>query len=77
MVDQALEIFSCSYYRPELARTTFKKSQLLHIMGEEEEAALALNRATELRRTLVPGDERSCSELRDEDFDTLVIFWSR
>lgn len=73
-----MKIFSSRpYYKNELARTTYKKGQMLLAMGEEWGASELFQEAFRLRQALVPRDTRSIEELSEADFDQLVIFWSR
>jgi hypothetical protein len=46
-------------------------------MGEAAEAEDLFRQAHQLRRKIVPGDRRQVSELKECDYDKLVIFWSR
>lgn len=75
---QALKIFQDRpSFRHELARTTFKKGQLLRLMGRESEADDVMAQAYKIRRHLMPQDVRPLEQLAEDDFDKLVIFWSR
>lgn len=77
-LNQALKIFRDKpHLRNELARTTFKSGELLHLMGQDGEAQDAMLKAYQLRKPLVPQDGRSLGELKENDFDTLVAYWSR
>ncbi|CCC14292.1 unnamed protein product [Sordaria macrospora k-hell] len=74
----ALIIFnSRTYLKNERARTTYKKGELLKLMKKEEEANALLEEAYQLRRHLVPGDQRPREDVREADFDLLVPYWSR
>lgn len=72
-------IWSCDrdVYKPELARTTFLKKELLEKLGKTQEAVAAMKVAYWLRRELVPRDTRGPLALKRKDFDELVTFWSR
>ena len=61
----------------ELARTTFKKGQLLRLMGQDSEAETTILQAYEMRKELESQDTRSLEELEEKDFNMLVAFWSR
>lgn len=79
MINKALDVFkSGPYHKPEVARSTFKKSQILRKQqgrgGEAEEALVA---SVQLRKELLPKASKPVEELTDEDFDTMPIFWSR
>lgn len=75
---QALRIFKGRpHLLNELARTTFKKGQLLRLMGQDSEAETAILQAYEMRKELEPQDTRSLEELEEKDFNMLVAFWSR
>ncbi|KAI8659981.1 NB-ARC domain-containing protein [Fusarium sp. Ph1] len=74
----SLRIFkSRSYLAHELARTTFKRSQLHRLMGEDCEADELREKAYKIRKKLKPGDIVPVEKLTEEDFDSLVAFWSR
>ncbi|RSL54940.1 hypothetical protein CEP54_009623 [Fusarium duplospermum] len=74
----SLRIFrSRSYLANELARTTFKRSQLHRLMGEDSEADELCEKAYKIRKKLKPGDTVAVEKLTEEDFDSLVAFWSR
>lgn len=78
-INDALKVWSydSDVYKPELARTTFLKKELLDKLGRTQEAAVAMKVACRLRKDLVPQDTRDPSALKSEDFDKLVTFWSR
>jgi len=77
-IDQALKIFvSRPYYRHEYARTTYKEAQLLQAQGDEADAAKVFQKAFELRQELLPDEKRQIEDLKEIDYDNMVIFWSR
>ncbi|UPK93796.1 hypothetical protein LCI18_004731 [Fusarium solani-melongenae] len=77
-LDTALRIFeSRSHLTNELARTIFKRSKLHRLMGENEAADEVLEKAYKIRENLKPGDTVPVDKLVEEDFDSLVAFWSR
>ncbi|RMJ08484.1 hypothetical protein CDV36_011905 [Fusarium kuroshium] len=74
----SLRIFkSRSYLANELSRTTFKRSQLHRLMGEDSDADELREKAYKIRKKLKPGDTVPVEKLTEEDFDNLVAFWSR
>ncbi|KAM3476171.1 hypothetical protein MY8738_007067 [Beauveria namnaoensis] len=78
LINQALKVFSGRrQYRQELARSTYKASQVSRAMGNNSKAEAELQEAFQLRRALLPGDRRGNDELTEADFDNLVVFWSR
>lgn len=78
MITQALNIFTTSpFHKPEASRATFKKAKLLQEQKKTKEAAATRAEAIDLRRAIVPEDIRSPHELNDDDFDKMIIFWSR
>ncbi|KAJ8125977.1 hypothetical protein O1611_g7661 [Lasiodiplodia mahajangana] len=78
LINQALKVFSGRHqYRQELARSTFKASQVSKAIGNEDKANEQLREAFELRRALVPDDTRDIDETHEDDYDHLVVFWSR
>lgn len=79
LLDQALKIYSDrDYYNPEKARVLYKRGKLSKSKyksgnsGSKDLAAALL-----LYRTLKPGDTRPIEELKDEDFDDCIVFWSK
>lgn len=78
MIEEALEVFrSGKYYKPEEARSSWKKAQILRLMGDETKADELAKKAVQLREVLVPKCSKTLAELSDQDFDSLTIFWSR
>lgn len=78
MIDKALDVFkSGPYHKPEVARSSFKRSQILTEQKREKEAEEDLKTAAQLRKELIPKSFKQAEEFKDEDFDVLVIFWSR
>lgn len=64
-------------YKQELARSTYKASQVSLAMGSKEKAEEELCEAYTLRRSVVQDDVRGMDELKESDYDELVVFWSR
>jgi hypothetical protein len=78
LINQALKVFSGrQQYRQELARSTYKASQVSFGSGSTSKAESELRDAFRLRQALVPDDDRGMDELTEEDYDNLVVFWSR
>ncbi|KAI0120070.1 P-loop containing nucleoside triphosphate hydrolase protein [Nemania sp. FL0031] len=78
LISQALKVFSGrQQYRQELARSTFKAAQVSRAIGDEGKADEQLRMAFELRCSLVPDDTRNIDEIHEDDYDKLVVFWSR
>jgi hypothetical protein len=44
-------------------------------MGNSGGSEMALQRAYDIRKGLVPGDLRAANELQEADFDELCVFW--
>lgn len=59
------------------ARALWKKGRLLRDLGRDTESRESLEKAMNLRKELAPSDEREVEELGDEDWTTLVFYWSR
>lgn len=82
-LDKALKIFeSRTYLENERPRTTFKKGQLFKKMGRKGEADGLFKQAYELRNKVLKRqgkreDSRPMDELKEEDYDSLVSYWSR
>lgn len=73
-----MKIFrSRAYLRNELARTTYKKGQMYQAMGDVVSAEREWRTAYALWRRLRVGDKRDLTDVTEEDYDALVIFWSR
>jgi len=46
-------------------------------MGKLEDAAKTFRKAYEMRQDLYPDHRRSLSEVTEDIYDRMVIFWSR
>ncbi|KAJ5623412.1 hypothetical protein N7490_012017 [Penicillium lividum] len=77
-IDQALKNWSVDSetYAREIARTSYLKAKVLSEAGQEDEATSLLQEAASIRHKIT-GEERDGKDLREEDFDELVTFWSR
>ncbi|RMZ91046.1 hypothetical protein DV736_g1711, partial [Chaetothyriales sp. CBS 134916] len=77
-ISRALDIFgSRSYYKNEYARSTYKEAEILHAMGLSDLANESFLKAFQSRQTVYPDDDRDMADLCGEDYDKMVIFWSR
>jgi hypothetical protein len=79
-VDDALSIWNTdsSAYRNELARAFFLKSKILfRINKNDPEATKLLEKAAVLRVEILGRSEKARRDLTEDDFDSLVMFWSR
>ncbi|KUJ18332.1 uncharacterized protein LY89DRAFT_733010 [Mollisia scopiformis] len=61
----------------ELARSTYKASQVSFGSVNTSKAESELRDAFHFLQALVPDDDRGMDELTEEDYDNLVVFWSR
>jgi hypothetical protein len=78
MLEQANKVYSARKCNlNELARTTYKKSQLLAAQGNETQAHALWSDAYKMRRSILNNDKRPIEEIREEDYDKLIIFWNR
>lgn len=79
LINDALQRLSydAEVYRPELARTTFLKAQLLEKMGKVQKANVAYKVSGRLRAEVIPDDKRDVKSLAMKDFDDIVTFWTR
>ncbi|KAI1126193.1 P-loop containing nucleoside triphosphate hydrolase protein [Nemania abortiva] len=80
LVDQALDIWNhdAEFHIPERARSTFTKSKALRKMGGQIKEAQALSRrAATLWESFTGEPHVEDRVLDDEDFDKIVMFWSR
>ncbi|CAI7670768.1 unnamed protein product [Penicillium pancosmium] len=77
-IDQALKNWSVdsATYAREISRTSYLKSKVLSEARQEDEARKLLREAASMRHKIT-GVERDGKDLREEDFDELVTFWSR
>lgn len=77
-IDQALKNWSVGpeTYAREIARTSYLKAKVLSEAGREDDATKLLQEAASMRHKIT-GVERDGKDLREEDFDELVTFWSR
>lgn len=65
-----------TYFRNEIARTSYKLGCVLQDMGELAEGLNRLIRGEQLRQDIVP-PETWAPATGEEDFDEIVMFWSR
>ena len=78
MIEKAIKVYSVrKCHLNELARTLYKRGQLLSTKGAKSEADACWSRAYELRRSIVKDDLRPIDEVLEEDYDKLIIFWNR
>ena len=78
MIDQAIGVYSArKCHVDELARTLFKRGQLLVAKRLESEATASWSRAYGIRRSIVKDDLRPAKEVMEKDYDRLIIFWNR
>jgi hypothetical protein len=76
-IEYALQIWGDrSWYRNEVARTTFLKGKVLAAMGPESDEASkqCLTKVYAMRRDL---SSKLHYSVADDDFEELVHFWSR
>lgn len=63
--------------KQELARTSFRMGNLLSMQAEtNEEAVNYFNEAWRMYKELKPRGKCKREDLRDDDFDALVSFWT-
>jgi hypothetical protein len=78
MFDEALMYFgSSTYYRPEIARTVFKKALFLRAFGDDVQAEQTRTEAEKLYAALNPGVSFEAGGLTIEDYDKIVMIMSR
>lgn len=76
MLEQALSIYNNdSLYRNEIARTTYKLGCVLQDSGEISKGQGEIDKAECLRRQIMP--DITHENVDEDDFDRLVMFWSR
>ena len=78
MFDRALDIYTSQprLFKNEIARTQYKKGCLLQDMGNFEEGTKLIRNAEKARQTIVP-PEKWEPEHGEEDYDSIVQFWTR
>ncbi|KIM96972.1 hypothetical protein OIDMADRAFT_131554 [Oidiodendron maius Zn] len=78
MLDEALEVFgSRKNMKPELARTTYKKSQWFEAQGDKVSSLTFRTEAFKLYQELVKPNLRTQEEISESDYNKLIIFWNR
>jgi len=79
LLDQALKVYADrEYYNLEKARALYKRGRLSRVLGKPGNSGTKdLAAALKLFRTLKARDIRPIEELKDEDFDDCIIFWSK
>lgn len=79
LIEQALKTWRTDKpsFIPEIARTTFLKAQYAALAANPVQKRQLLEEAADLRSIIEPEDGRPAEELKTEDFDELVAFWSR
>ena len=82
LLDQALKIYNDrDYYRPEKARTLYKKGCLLKTLGgNNNESENNLLEALRLYRKVMKDKadfRKGVDDLSEMDFDDLIVFWSK
>ncbi|KAJ5552502.1 hypothetical protein N7494_001880 [Penicillium frequentans] len=78
-IQQALKNWSIDpeIYAREIARTSYLKVKVLSEAGFVDEATKLLREAVSMRNQITRVMDRDGRDLREKDFDELVIFWSR
>jgi hypothetical protein len=79
-LDRALSIWGDqAWYKNQFSRSSFLKGKHLMSLGGDDikEGKKWVQRALQIRREIVPNDQKSEDELDIGDFDELVVFWSR
>jgi hypothetical protein len=78
MFNEALTYFgSSSFYKPEIARTLFKKAQFLKAFGDDVEAEQTQNEAEKMYAALNPEVSLEAGRLTIEHLDKIVMIMSR
>jgi hypothetical protein len=78
LFDQAFKNFELQpYYKPELARTCFKKAKFLESLGDEADSRTMMIKAEALYLELVPSAKSQSMSLTAQDFDNIVAIWAR
>ncbi|KAI9172710.1 nb-arc and tpr domain containing protein [Paramyrothecium foliicola] len=77
-LEQAIGAFKAAPHREaQAARALWKKGWLLLKQNGERQSKLDFEEAMSLRKMLVPNDTRPVEVLEDEDWTSLVFYWSR
>ena len=77
-LDLALGIFAPrANLKPERARALYKRSLILEALDQLDESNLDRKESLRLYYEVVAGTKRRLQTLVEEDFDSIVAFWSR
>jgi hypothetical protein len=78
LLNQALKIYgNRAIYKPEKARAKFKKNVLLMSLQRLDEANAEREESGKLYREIRPGDLRQSEDLTEDDYDDIIVFWSK
>lgn len=77
-LDLAINVFtSTQHTEAQAARAMWKKACLLRDLGHIVEGKALFQKATELRRSVVPYDKKALENFEDEDWNESIVYWSR
>jgi hypothetical protein len=77
-VDHALKAYwGRDIYFPEKARALYKRSNVYRLLDKDDDARCDAGESLRLYRLYKPDDKRPFEDLKDEDFDKIIVFWSR
>ena len=78
LLNQALKVYGDrAIYKPEKARAKFKRMLLLMSMQKLDEVTAEREESSKLYREVCPGDSRRPEDLTDDDYDDIIVFWSK
>jgi hypothetical protein len=76
-VDKAISAYkSNASFKADTARAKFWKSKTLRLLKRDEEADIEATESFE-QYQLLTEDPRPMSSLTEQDYDSIVVFWSR
>ncbi|KAL9034716.1 MAG: hypothetical protein Q9214_006917 [Letrouitia sp. 1 TL-2023] len=76
LLSSAIQIYSrTEYFKGELARAKFTLSEVLKKQRNSRPSLEMLEEAKKLRDKLIAGTEIPIEDLKESDFDELVVFW--
>lgn len=78
LVGQAVKVYQDrNTYYPEKCRALYMRTKINHKLNRPVDAKIDEEEALRLYRMYQPADKRDLADLKDEDFDAIIVFWSR
>ena len=79
LLNKAVQAYSDrgDIYYPEKSRALYKRHKVQVMLGKTQDARCDADASLQLHRQARPEDQRPFESLKDEDFDSTIVFWSR